>query len=271
MRLIHTNITPAASPHLSSQRDLLDKMGHLELWQAAQSLIPSTLGAPLVPNSPTCSTIQLQPLCHHRFRCKGKTASTLSSSNSNYNNKNSLSSSQIQATRLSSPISIRSSSYSSPNRSLISTLLARLTHSNLEGKDFVARTQISSSNLSNAWQEPAKSWKQRQISKVSASLSSRKLGKEVARPSNPRHNNKAGLMLLPLAREVKILEPSACQFKETSKYSYRKTVILWVPSLLQARAQLYSYNQSPIFNKLSLYSSPSKRTTSHIPGMISIV
>ena len=61
---------------------------------------------------------------------------------------------------------------------------------------------------------------------------SRKLGREAARPrsSNPRHNNKAGLMLLPLARVVKILEPSACQFKETSKYSYRKTVILWAPS-----------------------------------------
>ena len=228
MRLIHTNITLA--PRFLSLRDLLDKMGHLELWQAAQSLIPSTLGAPLALNSPTCSTIRHQPLCHHRFHCKVKTSSIPNSSNWKYNNKNSLFNSRIQAIRLSFQISTPSSNYSSNNRSLISILLARLTTNNLEPKDNEARSKFSSSNPSNVWLELAKSLKRQLISRVNASLCNRKLVREVARLSNPKHNNKAGLMRRPLARVVKILEPSAYQFKETSKYSYRKTVILWAPS-----------------------------------------
>ena len=157
MRLIHTNITQAASPQLRSQRDLLDKMVHRGPWLAAQSLTQSTLGAPLVQNSPTCSTIRHQPLCHHRFHCKGRISSTHNSSNWNYNNKNSLSSSLIQAIRLSFLTFTLSSRYSSPNRSLISIPLARPTHSNLEAKEFVARSRISSSNPSSAWPELAKS------------------------------------------------------------------------------------------------------------------
>ena len=154
MRLIHTSITLAASPRLRSQRDLLDKMVHRGPWLAAQSLTQSTLGAPLVQNSPTCSTIRHQPLCHHRFHCKGRISSTHNSSNWNYNNKSSLSSLQIQAIRLS----FQTFTLSSRNRSLISIPLARPTHSNLEAKEFEARSQISSSsNPSSAWPELAKS------------------------------------------------------------------------------------------------------------------
>ena len=154
MRLIHTSITLTASHRLRSQRDLLDKMVHRGPWLAAQSLTQSTLGAPLVQNSPTCSTIRHQPLCHHRFHCKGRISSTHNSSNWNYNNKNSLSSLQIQAIRLS----FQTFTLSSRNRSLISIPLARPTHSNLEAKEFEARSQISSSsNPSSAWPELAKS------------------------------------------------------------------------------------------------------------------
>ena len=153
--------------------------------------------------------------------------------------------------------------------------MARLTHSNLLLKELKARSQISSSKPSNACQEPTKSLKQRQISRVSASLCSRKVGREIPRLSNPRHNSKAGLRLLPLPPRVvvKILEPSAYQFRETtSKFSYRKTAILWAPSLLQARARRCLYNPYHNFNKRSPSSTPNKHPNRHIPGkQISIV
>ena len=191
MRLIHTNITPVELSRLRSLRDLLGKVGPPGPWQAAQSLTPSTFGAPLVPNSPTCSTIQHQRLCH-RFHRKARTSNTPNSSNWSCNNKNSRYNSQIQAIRLSFQISTHSSNYSNSSRSLISIPSARLTHSNLLRKELKARSQISSSKPSNACQEPTKSLKQRQISRVSASLCSRKVGREIPRLSNPRHNSKAG-------------------------------------------------------------------------------
>ena len=141
-------------------------------------------------------------------------------------------------------------------------------------QELQARSQIRSSRPFNTCHAPAKSLKQRQISRVSASLCSRKVVRELLpRRNQPRYNIKAGSMLpLPLPKvAAKWLEPNAYQFRETSKFSYRKTTILWAPSMPLARARLYSYNPYPNFNRHSLSSSPSKRTTSLILGTISSV